>query len=1050
MSYFRSLMRTFVHSMLCAVLMCLAPVAAMADPSSASLTVTISDSSGAIVPGAKVKLLNSDTNQEQTLTSGKSGSVTFPFLKPGHYSLVISKQDFAEVNVSNIALNVGDQRQLPLVLRVGSAAQEVTVNGSGPTINTTDGSVSTIIDRKFVENIPLNGRSFQDLISMTPGILTQSPQNSGVTAGYSGDFSVNGQRTESNYYSVDGVSGNVGAGNGYGVPQPASAGGLPSSTALGTTQSLLSVDALQEFRVESSTYSAEFGRSPGGQFSFVTRSGTNDLHGSVFDFFRNDIFDANDWFSNHSSLAKPALRQNDFGGTLGGPIWLPKLYDGKNRSFFFLSYEGLRLTQPQVGTVQYVPDTYMRQQAPAALQPILNAWPIQTGTDYGTAANPSLAVFLKSYSLPSAIDSTSVRLDHAISPKLAIFFRANYTPSTTDLRALSVVTHQNVGTQMYTLGITTQLSSHLDNELRIGYGGSSSSRTSALDSFGGATPVDLIHAMTGATFGEYSEADPYIYIAGIGSAELATMKTKNGGAQWNIVDSSSLSIGKHQLKLGVDYLHVRSLLAPATPYISPYWPSASSIVSGQPYEIDLSKRASSTPLFSYWSVYAQDEWRLTPRISLSEGLRWEVDPPPTEAHGNDAYTLRGDPSIPASLTLAPKGTPLWQTTYFNLAPRLGVAWQVHNKRGKETVVRGGGGVFFDSDNWAATQGYSTFAIGFSQPSTVFGLLPISPTELNFPIAAQPPYNASAYAFPSHLQLPYTLEWNTSLEQSLGERQSLTISYVAANGRRMVGEQRFSFSPVQNANLSSVYFFRANQTSSYNSLQVKFQRTVIRGLQALGSYVWSHSIDYGSSATSLPTTRANSDFDVRHNFTAGLTWDIPSPSNVGMLGALARNWGADGRLIARTAFPLTLLGNLQTDSTGERYYAGVNFVPGKPYYLYSSALPGGRALNPGAFIVSAATTANGTVPRNLFRGFDETQLNLSLRRSFHLSEATIFQFHADAFNILNHPAFGSIDTNVTDAQFGQATAMLNHSLTTLSPQYQQGGPRSFQFSLKLQF
>lgn len=217
--------------------------------------------------------------------------------------------------------------------------------------------------------------------------------------------SVNGQRTESNNHTVDGVSGNLNAGDGYGAYGPANSGSIAAATALGTTQSLVSVDALQELRVLSSSYSAQYGRTPGGQFSLATRSGTNAFHGSAFDYLRNSFFDANDWFNDHYGDPIPALRQNDFGGTLGGPISIPRIYNGKEKSFFFVSYEGLRLTQPQAAAIQYVPDSYMRQSAPAALQPMLNAYPLQNGLDYGTPSSPSLAEFIKSYSLtwmPSA------------------------------------------------------------------------------------------------------------------------------------------------------------------------------------------------------------------------------------------------------------------------------------------------------------------------------------------------------------------------------------------------------------------------------------------------------------------------------------------------------------------------------------------------------------------------------------------------------------------------------------------------------------------------
>jgi hypothetical protein len=355
-----------------------------ADDASATLYVHISDPSGALIVGATVVLRNTDTTQEQHSTSGRAGTTTFPYLKPGHYALVLTKGGFDSIAIDDITLNVGDEKYLHLVLKVGSSSQSITVNGSELTIDTTDASVSTVIDRTFVENTPLNGRSFQSLILLTPGTITNTPQQSS-SIGNTGEFSVNGQRTESNYYTVDGVSANVGVSSNLAPNGGGPSGSLSASTALGTTQGLVSVDALQEFRVESSTYSAEYGRNPGGQFSMVTRSGTNDWHGSVFDYFRNDALDANNWFNDNTVPITPkqAERQNDFGGTLGGPIRLPHLYNGTNRSFFFFSYEGLRLVEPVATNVTYVPDTSLRQSASGPLQQALNAFPIPNSTDLG-------------------------------------------------------------------------------------------------------------------------------------------------------------------------------------------------------------------------------------------------------------------------------------------------------------------------------------------------------------------------------------------------------------------------------------------------------------------------------------------------------------------------------------------------------------------------------------------------------------------------------------------------------------------------------------------
>ncbi len=1023
-----------------------------ADASSASLSVTVTDTSGAVIPNAHLVVRNSTTSQEQQSESGKSGAATFPFLKPGRYQLTVSKEAFADVVVDNIMLSVGDDRHLQLVLKVGSAAQTVTVDGSGLTLNTTDASVGTMIDRKFVENIPLNGRSFQDLISMTPGVVTQSPQTPGQTVGFNGDFSVNGQRTESNYYTVDGVSGNILAGNGNGGPQAAVSGALGGATALGTTQSLISVDALQEFRVVSSTYSAEYGRTPGGQFSLITRSGTNTFHGSAFDYLRNNFFDANDWFNDHYGKPISPLRQNDFGGTLGGPVSIPHLYNGKNKTFFFGSYEGLRLTQPQAASIQYVPDANLRKNAASVLQPILNAFPLPSsnGVDYGT-----LAQFIAPYSLPGKIDSTSVRWDQALTSKHSLFFRYGYTPSFTSSRTLSQLLKTHIDTETYTFGATSQLSRSVTNELRIGYARGDSTHQSTLDSFGGASPINLAQTM-GA--GGYLNAEPIfeLFFPGVGTSILETTNASNRSRQWNAVDALSWSLGHHQLKFGADYRRLRAPTAPVTPIVEGLFETSQSLVNNSANLLILENTLGSEPILNETALFAQDEWRATPRLNLSMGLRWEIDPPPTGGNGRDAYTLQGSISNPATLTIAPQGTPLWKTSWYNFAPRLGVAWTAHNQAERETVVRAGLGVFFDTDNQEAIKGFQ--GVGFLAYNILTNQsLPATASQLNFTPNANPPYtSASVYAFPTHLQLPYTFEWNVSLQQALGRAQAITFSYVASNGRRLIQEQQLSLSTL-NSSFGTVYYFPNGVSSNYQALQIQFQRSISHGIHALGSYTWSHSLDYGSNDAALPLMRANSDFDVRNNFQGGLSWDLPDATEDKVAGMFLNHWGLDGRLNAREGFPITLNGTLLTNPTnGSQYYSGVNYDPARSIYLYGSQYPGGRVLNGGAgnnvnpaFTAPAGTTS-GNAPRNFVRGFGATQINLAARHEFPLSEGLRLQFRAEAFNLLNHPNFGYVDPTLSDATFGQATKMLNQSLGTVSSLYQQGGPRSMQFALKLVF
>ncbi len=777
----------------------LAHTSAHAD-TNATVSGLVTDPQGRAVGDTAIVLTNVNTGiAYQTKTNGE-GIYRLNGLQPGIYRANVSKDGFKSIVKADIELHVQDQLSINFALQVGSVMETITVEGGAPLVNTTDASVSTVVDRKFVENIPLNGRSFQDLISMTPGVINQSPQGqtNGQLVGKGGDFSVNGQRTESNVYTVDGVSANIGAGSGVGEPGAATGGSIAASTALGTTQSLVSVDALQELRIQSSTYSAEYGHGPGGQFSFVTRSGTNDVHGSVFDYLRNNFFDANDWFNNKYGRPGSALRQNDFGGIVGGPVVIPALYNGRNKTFFFVSYEGLRLTQPQPATIQYVPDVALRQSAPPILQPILNAFPLPSPgrIDYG-----DLAQFIEPYSLPSHIDSTSIRLDQTFSSKLSLFFRFGDTPSSTASRYLSSVTQTRFNTQTYTLGATSQFSNRANNEFRIGYARTESSSVTTLDGFGGAVPINLAAAL-GVDSG--SAAPAFVLSFGPGFSDIFTSRSNNEGRQWNVIDTFSFSLGHHLLKFGMDYRRIKSPLHSSSPVENPYFLSVSSLLSNSADLAVVQQQLSSVPLYNETAAFLQDDWRVTSTVNLSLGLRWEVDPPPTGADGKDAYTLLGSFSAPSTLMLAPAGTPLWKTSWYNFAPRLGVAWRAQNHPEWETVVRTGGGVFFDTNNKVAAGGF--LGIGFIAIDVYGGVpVPLTAAQVNISPSTTPPFlTSTAYIFPPHLQLPYTLQWDTSIEQAMGKSQALTLSYVGAAGRRLMQDQTTNTGP--NPNFPNVEFF----------------------------------------------------------------------------------------------------------------------------------------------------------------------------------------------------------------------------------------------------
>jgi hypothetical protein len=1041
-----------------------------AQTTSASLSGTITDRSGALAPGVQVRVINLDTNVVSETKTNGAGVYNVPNLNPGRYRILVTKDGFKQIDLRDITLNVQDSVNRNFTIDVGGVSETVVVNaGDRININTTDASVSTVVDHNYIENMPLNGRSFQDLILLTPGVVTNSPQEAS-SVGATGEFSVNGQRTESNYYTVDGVSANVGA-------APADirsgvAGGVTAATALGTTQPLASIDSLQEFRVQSSTYSADYGRTPGGQFSYQTRSGTNQWHGTAFEYLRNDYFDANNWFNNYYGQPKSRLRQNDFGGVLGGPVRLPGVYNGKDKTFFFFSYEGLRLIEPQASTLSLVPDTALRQAVVGPLHQVLNSFSVPNGPDLGNG----LAEFIGTWSNPSAINAYSIRLDHSFNAKLRTFFRFSDTPS----KAASRLTSGSGGVpttlqglqfafRTYTFGATSMISNRVDNEFRLNYSSSSSSLVQSIDNFGGAQAVDLAHLQ-----GLNPASNAYFVTVGLSfgndSSTLQQGVASTVQRQWNLTDSLSLSTGRHIMRFGIDYRRLASLLGAGGNQVGYFFFSANDVQTNNPAFVSAANTATLYPLYQNFAAFIQDEWRITSSLNISLGLRWEVNPAPGVTQGTLPYTVEGAGNL-ATMTLAPQGTPLWKTAWSNFAPRLGAAYSIRNAPGRETVLRGGAGLFFDTGQQLGSLGFG--GPGFSS-SQFFGYAAGSP--VNFPIPSSdvpsiqvnptPPYGPSVFSFPSHLQLPFTIEWNMALEQALGKSQTVSVSYVGSHAARLLEEHETYVAPF-NPNFSGVLFLIQNGlTADYNALQTRFQRRMSKGLTALASYTWSHSIDYGSQNLDYVYARGNSDFDVRHTVSAAFSYDLPGIFHSRIARGLTQHWGIDQRFTARTGFPVSLNGNRVINPvTGQVSYQGLNLVPGQPVYLYGAncasvlqglgdlapgqQCPGDRAINPNAFNL-APSPEPGNAPRNFVRGFGAWQTDLAVRRNFPIHERLTLQFRAEAFNVFNHPNFGYVNPLLGQPTFGQATATLNTSLGTLNPLYQMGGPRSMQLALRLVF
>lgn len=1031
--------------------------------STANLTGLVEDSSGARIPDSAVKLINNLTGAENDAKTSREGIFFVPGVIPGAYTLQIARIGFATTQITGLVLNVGDAKNLLVRLQVGSVTQTVKVDASGLAPTTTDAAVSTVVNRKFVTNIPLNGRSFQDLVSMAPGVATQTPQAFGPGYSAKGDFSVNGQRPDTNSYTIDGVSADIGVGLLGGHTKFASSGNAAGTTALGTTQSLVSVDDLKEFRVLTSNYSVEYGRTSGGQFTLLTRSGTNMFHGSAFDYVRSFDADALDWFANFNSpypgsLYPSPYRQNDFGGAIGGPVSVPGLYDGPGKTFFFVSNEELHVTEPTAPLIEYGPTEQILEAAPAPVRLILEAFPAGYLVN-SSLASTGLGIHLPDViSEPGSINSTSIRIDHSFSPKISGFIRSTFTPSESESDMLSSHTTNYVSTQTDTLGASFQLSAASTNEFRFGYGVSTSHLNTIVNSYGSIPNEPMNFA---ASFGIPASSfppvavDAFIHSAGAGDSEVNTDEAFGSVHQGNLRDTFAIQASHHLLQFGIDQRHLVSTIHPPALSVEADFFNPQSLLANSASDLAITRNLPAAPVFNQFGAFFQDQWQASKRLTLSSGLRWEIDPAPHGKQGADAFTAIGSLAVPSSLTLAPRGTALWDTSWFNLAPRFGVAWNAGRQPGHGIVLRAGVGIFFDTDNRAAVRAFS--AMGFSETMHPINVpVPVTPAQLNFSVLPSAPYTHSlVYAFPRHFRLPYSVQWNVAAEQSLGRNQTFTASYVGAAGRRLLREQRTDIHS-ENPEFGEIEWFPGGVTSNYQALQLKFQRYVTRGIQALASYTWSHTIDYGSIDPAWLLTRANSNLDLRHNFQAAISWDEHKLTEGRFRDFILGGWGADARINTRSAFPVTPLGSIFSDAaTGNRYFSGVDFIPNRPLYVYGPQYPGGRMLNGGLFVSNPAFVlppdgTAGNAPRNMLRGFADNQIDVAMRREVPLHDRLSLQFRAEAYNLFNHPDLGYIDPSLTDQLFGQATLMLNQSFGPTGSLYEPGGPRTLQIALRLQF
>ena len=1030
---------------------------------SATVSGTVVDQANFVVPDAKITLLDVGRGAIRHTVADPAGFYIFSSLTPGLYSVEVTKKGFNTLRVERLRLGVRDRKTLILELQVAPAEPTVVTITAETGGVSTDPNSGTPIGYDFSTNLPLNSRSVRTLISMAPGVASAEGES----------FNVNGLRANTNYFTVDGVSGEIGVegsrgpgggfGGGPGRGMRGGGGGEPAAS-LG---SMISLEAVEDVQVQTSSFAPEFGRTPGAQVSITSRSGTNEFRGSAYWYYRNDQFSANDWFANSRDIARGKMRHNNFGVTFGGPI-------AKGRTYFFASYEGLRNDIPQVAYSE-LPSLETRAAASEEMQPYLNAFPIPNGP----ALQDGAAEFWAMTSSQNTTDSAGLRIDHQISDTVNVFGRYRYAPYDRESRgsgmqAANTITTTDGKAQAITAAVMWTPDAFTTNDFRVNLSTSTDDSYLRMDNFGGAVPLTddlLFPSGVSSPNGSFS-------LNVIGASGYAYGLIDNGKQhQLNIVDSLSHLKGNHQLKFGFDFRR----LAPTdynqfyrqTAMFNGLSASSGGLLSGETTSAIVSAYEPTVyPVFYNFSLYGQDTWKATSRTTITYGLRWDVNPAPD--------VREGPPPIAATSTLQfasiTRLNPLYKTRWTDFSPRAGLAYMVDTTQGRELVFRAGYGIFNDI-GYGATASAFDGAPYVSQRTLTAEAFPLVPDSAAPPeLPATRPYGQISAADP-FLESPKVHQWNILLEKGIGTGRTLSLGYVGTSGKNLLQTTtRRDRIPTSDGDEDLVFgdydIMRLTQNgaeSSYHGAQVQFRQRMSRNLQMQLSYTWSKSLDTASNdeamagfGTVSEGDRGPSNYDIRHSASLSGSYLFPAPRK-GIVGAILNDWWTDWFVTARSALPFDVRNitmvtsdDEEDDEDGFRGLFGMGrpHYTGEPIWISDGNVPGGKRLNPDAFEVPD-DYEQGDLGRNSIRGFNVFQVDLSLRRQFSINEKLRLHATVQAFNVLNHPNFANLSpnqgANMASPNFGIATSMLNRGLgSSGNAMYRVGGPRTLQFALRLQF
>jgi carboxypeptidase family protein len=1031
----------------------------------ASISGVVQDASGAVIPGAKVTLTDVDTGTSRSVMTDAGGRYRAPSLIPDHYEVKGEMTGF-ETGVRNgIQLAVGNQLEINIVLQVGQVAQMAVVTAEAPMVETLTGTVSALVDDKAIRDLPLNGRSFDQLIALeasAPVIRGAGSGSSATEAITSVGYAVSGSRQIANRFYLDGME----------ELQATQTNNLPG----GITGINLGVEAIREYSVMTSNYSAAYGKKSGALINMVTRSGSNQFHGSVYEFLRNNDLDARNFFDHEI----PPFRRNQFGGALGGPIW-------KDRTFFFGNYEGLR-ENLGLSVIEAVPDDNARQGlvrdpttgqlinvgvAPG-VKPYLAVFPLANGRNYGNGI--AEAVFSPAQLLNG--DFVLGRMDHRLSDNDSFFASYKFSQDSTSATSPVIYWASRSSTSNHSLIMQeTRAYATTVNTVRAGFNRSTMDvntaptvpTDSSLNFFPGAGAMGVLNFGLGTTsLGNSGSGGGTLTTVG----PLSTTLAKYGLTQFTVGDDLVLQRGPHSIQFGVVVQPtLQNQIKGKTPAGSFQFTSLTSFLQGQATSFigpsptgghDDTKSFEQT----YIATYIQDDYKVRRNLTLNLGLRWEFMPPPTERYGRISnYYVRVINGVSVMDSTPTLGSPFYASHKDNFAPRVGFAWDVLGD-GK-TSVRGGFGMFYDqleSEFKADTYGNLPY----------YGLVSVNnpPFPQGFSGGGGGGALPAPDAIDSNLKIPTKLQWNLNVQRQVTANTAVTIGYIGSESYYLTRRSdlntavpqilargvRFYPATAQRTNpaLGNTTFISTDATSSYQGLNLDVVQRLSHGLRGKVSFAYAKNIDTASAITgnfatgnpdyamvtdNLALDRGLSSYDVRRNLVANLTYDLPWQNSTRGTARWIGGWQMSGIVTLSDGMPVTILTGFNRsqnkgNGTGDR----PDLLPGAS----KNPVLGGpnEYFDPTVFALPQAGFF-GNLGRNTLIGPGFADLDFTVAKVFPVSERLKVNFRAEFFNILNRANFG-FPAHSVFATNGSILGSAGRISTTVSTS------RQIQLGLKLVF